>query len=62
MVNKPFGGLQHMASRYILLIGNVLVGQAGTGGIIKFDYGTEDFDTSLDQDGDGVGDKYFKVK
>ena len=63
MVNKPFGGAAIYEPADVVLLddGNVLVGQAGTGGIIKFDYDTEDFDTSfVDPDGDGIGDRVFQ--
>ena len=63
MVNKPFGGAAIYEPGDIILLddGNVLVGQAGTGGIIKFDYDTEDFDTSfVDPDKDGIGERVFQ--
>tara|TARA_B100000989_G_C19532008_1_gene470591 strand:- start:2461 stop:7365 length:4905 start_codon:yes stop_codon:yes gene_type:complete len=65
MVNKPFGGAAIYEPGDIILLddGNVLVGQAYTGGIVKFDYDTEDFDTSfVDPDDDGIGDRVFQGK
>ena len=64
MVHKPFGGAAIFEPRDVVLLddGNVLVGQSA-GGIIKFDYATEDFDTGfVDPDGDGIGDRVFQGK
>ena len=46
MTNKPFGGAAIFYPGDVVLLdsGDVLVGQTGGAGIVKFTYDTEDFD------------------
>jgi type IV pilus assembly protein PilY1 len=62
MNGNPFGGAAIYNPNDLILLndGDVMVGQQN-GAIVKFDYDTEDFDSSfVDPDGDGKGDRLFQ--
>ena len=62
MNGNPFGGAAIYNPNDLIMLddGDVMVGQA-RGAIIKFDYDTEDFDsTFVDPDGDGKGARLFQ--
>ena len=65
MNGTPFGGAAIYNPNDLVLLddGDVMVGQSNNAAIIKFDYTTEDFDSSfVDPDGDGKGERLFQGK